>query len=396
MKSNYFDCFNLKGEKIMLNVNAKVLLTAAKQSIFEVKSSMEVLQKILVTCDKNDKNLKIEATDLDCSTEFLLLCKKSPSFKAFNFMVNGPDLIDSVAMFSDYDIVTLTVKEDKLILSDTGNFSVELEIDLNVDDFPQLPEISSGKDIFIKSQDFKTLLDDTVYCISDDYTRPHICHGLLEINNKSLNLISTDGHRLAKSSAVTEYQNVNQENILVHRKALSYLGKLKLVDTVAIRHSDQHVAFSFSHKANTKTLSVVGTIYTKKELDYEFPPYDQVIPKEHNNSMKLSLDELHKALSRFKAGKSKDRKVELHLESELLTMKTDNNRQVIKQTLLPTLFEGSECIMGVNISFLTETIAAFKKGGKNGMITIKFAKVLDPLIIQDSKARCTTILMPMR
>src|SRR5260221_12113401 len=109
---------------------------------------------------------------------------------------------------------------------------------------------------------------------------------LLLIRPEGVVMVSTDGHRLAYVESLAQTGEENRPfRALVPKKAMSEIFKLSQegdADAKAvISGADNHLFFQFGER-----------LLIPRKLPGNFPDYERVLPKDHNQIVTLQKDEI--------------------------------------------------------------------------------------------------------
>lgn len=161
-------------------------------------------------------------------------------------------------------------------------------------DFPAIPgfDAVAGKASF--TQDAATLeglIARTVFATARENTRYAINGVLLKKDGKRLEMVATDGRRLALTrTTVTAEKDAPPLSCIVPTKALNMLQRLlkNPDESVRVSLTDNQIVFALGETAVLASNLVEGT----------FPPYEDVIPKDHDIKITFDRDVLSSAVRR--------------------------------------------------------------------------------------------------
>ncbi len=185
--------------------------------------------------------------------------------------------------------LTLVVKDDAATIR--GATSIFKIYGHSVKDFPEMPDISSDTaDFTIPADDLCLLIERTIFATARENSRYAINGVLLSRNGKTIEMVATDGRRLALAKGTCSTGSDGESNCIVPTKGLSLLAKLThdAETEVAATIEDNRIIFAIGEEGNHATLSsnlVEGT----------FPPYQDVIPKDLDKQITFDVDVLETA-----------------------------------------------------------------------------------------------------
>lgn len=188
-----------------------------------------------------------------------------------------------------YDIVrkipgdTLEVEvDDKMICSiRSGNTLFHL-IASGAQEFPELPEVNMRRGISLPANVLRSMIDDTVFAISDNENKPIHTGSLFEVRGTSLSVVSVDGYRLAVRREQVFNTAEADFKFVVPGETLKEVARI-LPDTdemVYIYPERKHALFEFAN-----------TWVTTRLLEGEFLDYRKAIP--NDQPIKIKVDRMN-------------------------------------------------------------------------------------------------------
>ena len=185
---------------------------------------------------------------------------------------------------------------------------------------PRLPEAAQPSRRPRRPRSTRPVLRDmiakTIFSVSLDETRQHLAGVLFESDGATARMVSTDGHRLSKVARPLPGGPKLATGVLIPRK-----GIVELRRAIETREAPCEIGIhegNFVLKADDVGISV-------KLIDGQFPPYDQVIPKDNERAFVVSRLALLDALKRVALMSSdKTLGVRLALDKGKLRVESDN------------------------------------------------------------------------
>jgi len=234
-------------------------------------------------------------------------------------------------------------------------------------DFPKLPAFKGivageggappAKSVFSSTTGtLDTLIARTLFAAARENSRYAINGVLLVREGKKLEMIATDGRRLAKSAATIDPKGENA-SCIIPAKALSMIQKLAADDEepvhIAVTDNQALVAFGpdpSDARATVATSLVEGT----------FPPYEDVIPKDQDIRVTFNRDTLASAVRRAALLTNEEsRGVRLAFDGadkslELSSRAPEMGEATINVELAG--YDGSDIEIGFNPAFITDAL----------------------------------------
>lgn len=314
-----------------------------------LKSTLPILSNILMETKKD--NTMLTATDLEIGITHNVGVKTE---------MEGAITIPAKRFF---DIIKELPQEKEIIISAKKNNTVSIEcenmffklIGLPKEEFPKLPEFKDRDSVTIPQAMLKKMLTMTAFAMSYDQTR-YVLNGMLfVVGPKTLRVVATDGRRLATMETEIrlpkEFEKAPKK-IIVPTKAVSELLRALAAEGDArITLDDNQVLFNLGQ-----------TTIISRLVEGDFPNYEQVIPKEAKEKLKIDKNALLLALRRASILTSQ--------ESQAVKLEILKNKVVISKVTpelgesreeLSAEYGGPELVIGFNPIYLIEALKNFDK-----------------------------------
>jgi len=238
--------------------------------VVEKKHSLPILSHVLIQLENQALTLTTTDMELEISAS-----SKIKSSEDVSFTLYAKDLIDIVRKLPEKTQIKFKVEEKKIYLNANNN-TFELNT-FNHLDFPALPKTQDTNIIKIKQNDLKSLIENTSFSMGNQDIRAYLNGLFFELNNDSLTVVATDGHRLSIGEIKQNNKLDEKKTVILPRKAVIELTKLlnkSTQKTAEIHLSDNYFSLIDS---NTKIIS--------RLIDGNFPNYKQVMPTDFTNTV---------------------------------------------------------------------------------------------------------------
>ena len=314
-----------------------------------LKSTLPILSNILLETKK--ERVRLTATDLDIGITSEVDVKTE---------MDGAVTIPAKRFF---DIVKELPQNKEIIISAKKNNIIHLEcenlffklIGLPKEEFPKLPEFKDKDAIVISQVVLKKMLTMTAFSMSYDQTR-YVLNGILfVIGPKTLRLVATDGRRLAmieKELPLPKEFEKNPKKIIIPTKAIS-----ELLRTLG---SDKEVRIVLNE--NQVLFNLGQTTIISRLVEGEFPNYEQVIPKEAKDKLRVGRENFLLAVKRANILTSQ--------ESQAIKLEIFKDKLVVSK-VTPELgesreevgadYKGQDIVIGFNPNYLIEALKNLDK-----------------------------------
>ena len=215
----------------------------------------------------------------------------------------------------------------------------------------KFPEFSaSGRESFeIPIKDFKDMIQETIFAISDDETRYFMNGVFFEKAEDKFAMVATDGRRLAyiKKSASKEVNDF--QGIIIPPKILNIIVK---------RSGDEGIA---EISITEKTIFIKFGFYKFSSvlIDGQFPNYRRVIPEKQENHFTVNRIEMLDALRRVSLlVEQKSHRIYLGLSSGTASIYCEENDIGNAREEISIEYEGEELTIALNYRYLEEPLKA--------------------------------------
>jgi DNA polymerase-3 subunit beta len=264
---------------------------------------------------------------------------------------------------------------------------------------PDFPDNDHTADIFsINAGQLQRLITRTIFAVARDNSRYAINGVLLKRNGKKIEMVATDGRRLAlaRGSAEGTPSAEKQTSCIIPTKALSLASRL--IDdeeaTVRLGITTNQVMFAFDSEGGA---SGAGTVLASNLVEGTFPPYEDVIPKDQDKKAKFDVNVLGSAVRRAALLTNEEsRGVRLAFTASGKSLKMTSRTPEMGEAEIDVdaeSYDGGEIEIGFNPVFLSDAlkivsdqhvILELKAGNKPGLIRsgTDFLYVVMPVNLQ--------------
>lgn len=365
--------------------------TALLARVADRKSSIAILGYTAIIV--RDTGVVLAATDLNVYATVNLDIGKG-AHRSGGFCVEAKALADLAKALPPADASISRAGALGLTIS-VGNVSSVLH-GLPFRDFPKFPDPADLAWHPTPADALGESLDAVLFSVCKDETRFHL-NGVHYENpdGERAIFVSTDGHRLSK--ATRTMSGAPTKGVIIPAKAAKEISKLLAEGKrqgqceTAIHGHGPHMFVRYG----AVTLAV-------KLIDAQFPPYEQVIPKDHTILATIERKPLIDALKRAKLACSEVRGVKFDLASGKLVITSDHpERGTATETLTADALDGKKVTIGVNPAYLLDLLASIDCKH----VTFSFGGELAPMLVRSThdaveysldRAPYVGVVMPMR
>lgn len=216
-------------------------------------------------------------------------------------------------------------------------------------DFPPVPEFEDEPDFETGAGQLSQLIHQTIYATARENSRYAINGVLIEREGKQLNVVATDGHRLALAKGTCKVARSDNRAAIIPTKALQLLLRL-------LHDPDGTVKVKIAE--NRALISTGDAVLTSNLVEGNFPPFRDVIPKDGDKKATVSTDVMASAVRRAALLTNEESKgVSLSLDSDGLTLTSrapEMGEAQIKVDL--AAYEGEPISVGFNPHYILDAL----------------------------------------
>lgn len=315
----------------------------AVTGIVERRHTLPILSNVLI--EKQSGAIGLVATDLEIQVTTSTNAD-SKDQKPVAVTVAAKKLHDILRSLPEGTAVTLETKDAKLLVrAGRSRFSLQT---LPAEDFPRLAEgNTAAAAVTVSQRILRALLLRVQYAMAQQDIRYYLNGLLIVLEDDSLHLVATDGHRLAYMSHPIEGVSGRQE-VILPRKAVLELVKLlsDSDDPVKLDLLQNQVRFSFDN-----------VVLVSKVIDGKFPDYARVIPANYTKHFVIDRLLLQQALQRAAIlSNEKFRGVRLLMTDGGLRISCSNTEQEEAHEELEIDYAADALDIGFNVTYLLDVL----------------------------------------
>ena len=318
------------------------------QGVVEKKTTIPILSNILL--EAKGGRVVLTATDLELGIRCSCPAKVK---KEGAGTVPAKKLLDYVRLLPDADI-TIKFLENHWASLTCGRSRTKMA-GMSRESFPELPQMPEATNQ-ISTAMLSSMISKTIFAISMEESRFTLNGALLLIRPEGVVMVSTDGHRLAYVENVAENGAENRQfRALVPKKAMSEILKLsqeaEADATTIISGDDNHLFFQFGDR-----------LLITRKLTGNFPDYERVLPKDHNQVVTLQRDEIKSAVERVSQfADERSRAIRVQFGPGEVKVFTSSVETGESEESVPATYTGPEIDIGFNAQYLLDFLRAISQ-----------------------------------
>jgi DNA polymerase-3 subunit beta len=145
----------------------------------------------------------------------------------------------------------------------------------------------------------RKVISRVAFCTSPDESRPALAGVKVMINNKKIEMVATDGFRLAVASEKVEGSMLADdatEEVLIPAKSLAELNRILGLLPHDVNDTYRPVDIITPPTGYNVIFRITGVDFVSQVITNEYPKYQSIIPKSHVSSMTVDTKALLRAL----------------------------------------------------------------------------------------------------
>ena len=311
-------------------------------AVADKKQTLPILSNILIRCEAD--SVRLLSTDLEVEL--------SVSLDGANIELPGETTIpakkaaDIIRELPDGQVsFELNEESSKLtVRSSSGKYNLST---IPGSDFPDFDVVKSDTTYKISSHKLFELFQKTSFAMANQDWRHYLNGCLFEKNEKSLDMVATDAHRL--SIYKSNLEGEGNFNGIIPRKTVVELMKI-------LSKNDEDIGFYI----NTNNIVFMSKKFTFKSklIDGNYPNYNQVVPKGEGSKITFNRKNMLDSLSRVSVLTSEKFKgVKLKANSGVLDISAHNPDQESAEEKLDIIGSSNGFDIAFNVNYLKEVLS---------------------------------------
>lgn len=248
------------------------------------RTTMPILGYILLETQK--QGLRLTATDLELAIQVEIDAE----------VKRGGQITLPARIFSEIvgnlpeATVELKHEEGASQIEITCEASAFEILGLPADDFPALPKTDGNELGAIDADIMRMMVSQTIFAVSADETRPFLTGIYITMEGTTVQLVATDGGRLALRRTTLETPAQQKVGVIVPAKTMHELTRALsgVSGDVQLAMADNQLLFA-----------APGLRIFSRLISGQFPNYQQVIPQEFKQRIRVPTERLLRAVRRM-------------------------------------------------------------------------------------------------
>ena len=281
--------------------------------------------------------------------------------------------------------VTVVVDENYKVSIRAGYASFTISAE-SAEDYPELPDVSAGRPVYIPQTALKELISGTIFAVSENQSRPIHTGVKFEVENNSISAIAVDGFRLARRTYHPEGDTNRELSFVVPAAGLKEVEKI-------LTDSDEDAAFTLGSKHILYQIG--GATLVCRLLEGDFLDWRRVVPTNCPVKLVANVSDLASSVERVGLIVSEKYKspVRCVFSNQVLLMRT-NTTIGAAEDRCSIAGDGKELEIGFNVRYLADALRVVP--GEE--VVLELTNGLSPIVMTpvDSKHDFAYMVLPVR
>ncbi|GHU40153.1 DNA polymerase III subunit beta [Spirochaetia bacterium] len=332
--------------KFVCNKNNLLKEFGIAQEIVLTKNALSILSNIYL--ETSDNFLIIKSTDVKIN-----FVTKVPVnvIEEGKLTIKGDILLGILNSIPDGEIEFFSSDTNMVVKPAFKKTEFKIK-STSTDQYPQFPSSDNAYFFELPVKDFKEMITQTIFSVSDDESRIFMNGIFFEKSDNILRMVSTDGRRLAYSQKVVDDSIKEINSIIIPEKILNvFLKRAGEEGNVSIGLTDKNIFINFGSYGLSSVL-----------IDGQFPNYKKVIPEDQKYTFTLKRKDMLDALKRVALMVEKNSKrAYFHLTQDKLVLYTEENELGALNEEMDCTYGGEEITFALNFHFVEDPLKIMDK-----------------------------------
>lgn len=338
-----------------------------------------IFEQVLIEADADSHTVSFSASN---GAQYNTLKLEADVLQSCSFTLSGKRLATVLSALAA-DTATFVLKDDSVTIK-SGKSRLKSVVSPSCE-YPNAPTISNVRaSINCTVSELAALFNNAGYAVAKDDVRRYLCHVNLTIEEQTVKVCATDGHRLSQLTHKDLACNGTGSYLVPTSLITAVLAQSLPQDTpVVIAFDEQRASIESS---DTSIISVLG--------EGRYPDVNRVIPLKTGGFVTFDLAELKRTVKRFHAVANLEKNPALRFvidQDVVLSVASQDEANSFSETVDHIELNTAPISVGMNPSYLADALA--KQSGKT--VTFYLSQSTAILITCEIN-ELVTLVMPVR
>ncbi len=310
-------------------------------SIVATRTPKPVLQCVKLVASED--TLTVMATDLEVGCRYRITSVKVE--EPGEALIPAARLAGIVREATGDESLTIETDKEACVISGAGSRFKLFGYDPA--EYPAIDEFPGQADFQIPAAVLRDMISKSLFATAKAHSHYAISGVLWEASDKKLQLIATDGHRLAQAKGSLASAASGSTSAIVPAKLMSMIMRVSSEeDQLDVKLDENQILIHTPHVTMLSSL-----------VQGNFPKYGDVIPKESNRKATINTNEFeHRVRQAALLTNEESRGVRLSFEADTVTLSGHGPETGEAEVKCPIAMEGEKVEIGFNPAFLTDAL----------------------------------------
>lgn len=331
----------------LLHCLQKVAGTAQNSSV------IEIMRNVLLEVKDGQARLTAVNQEMQITTA----CEVENE-QPFKMTLQAQKLGDILRQLPAEEVVNITWEKGKsraVLASKDSSFRLAT---LSVDDFPLMGKFGAVRaKKRIPARELSSVLKRVQYASASQSHRICLNGVLMEVEDRGIVLVATDGHRMAIEEVAAEGDISALKKGKDDESARQFILPRKSVQELT-RNLDVDEDVDIEIAASSVKFSALSFTLTSNLIDESYPDYRSVIPRNNDKKLKVERRPFLETINRVMAICDSGTTLLLDIRKGEIELGTENKDNDTAKDVFPVSYDSDEAKIGFNGSFLKEMLAA--------------------------------------
>ncbi len=345
-------------------------------SVVSTRGMKPVYESVLIL--SRDGQLQLQGTDLEVAIRFNLEDEQLVVEEHGSLVVPAARLA-AILKEVDDDVIDFTWEEQTLSVDCRGShFKVN---GYPPEEFPEIPDFPTESTIQLPAEVFRRLVARSAFAAAKEKMRYALNGVLFSLEGDRLQLVGTDGRRLAHAMALVENPDGASINAIAPTKGINQMARIIEGDEVIdLSMKDNQLA------ARTGTAVVVSRL-----VEGTFPKFEEVIPENCERKAIFNREELISAVRKARLLTNKEsQSVRFVFEEGRLSLNARAAEVGEANVSISMSYEGEPTAVAFNPGYVLEGLSVME----GETVSFEFRSPTSPAKFTD-KGEFTYVVMPI-
>ncbi len=245
------------------------------------KSTIPALEGIKLHLDNSI--IELTGYDMEMGITTFVECTSSDSIE----IILNSRLFSDMTKIMPSEYITYEVDDNLNMKISGGTAEYQLSA-ISAEEYPALPDIDTNSAITINQHSLRSMINQTIYAVSLNDSKPILTGELFDINNNSINMVAIDGFRLA----------IRNEQINCSENKKFVVPSKALKEAAALLTEDEEKECNIYVNAKHVLFDINGYRIFTRLLEGEFHNYKNSIPMEFKTEVIVKTSALISCIER--------------------------------------------------------------------------------------------------